>query len=59
MQLTTEQERAVMSGAGRHGDALHRVRSIFPTLTNAAEEAHDYGRAYERLHAYCRLHNVY
>ena len=43
----------------RRDETLRRVRSIFPTLTNAAEEAHDYGRAYERLHAYCRLHDLY
>ena len=43
----------------RRDDTLRRVRKMFPTLTNAAEEAHDYGRAYERLHAYCRLHNLY
>ena len=43
----------------RRDDTLRRVRKMFPTLTNAAEEAHDYGRAYERLHAYCRLHDLY
>ena len=43
----------------RRDETIRRVRSMFPTLTNAAEEARDYGRAYERLHSYCRLHNLY
>lgn len=43
----------------RRDDTLRRVRKMFPTLTDAAEEAHDYGRAYGRLHAYCRLRKLY
>ena len=43
----------------RRDETIRRVRSMFPTLTNAAEEARDYGRAYERLHAYCRIHDPY
>ena len=43
----------------RRDDTLRRVRKMFPTLTDAKEEEQDYGRAYERLHAYCRLHDLY
>ncbi|MBQ4199603.1 MAG: hypothetical protein II649_06945 [Kiritimatiellae bacterium] len=43
----------------RHDDTLRRVRKMFPTLTNAEEEEQDYGRAYKRLHAFCRLHDLY
>lgn len=43
----------------RRDDTLRRSRAVFPTLTDKAEEAQDYGRAYERLHAYCRLHDLY
>lgn len=43
----------------RRDETISRVRLMFPTLTNAAEEARDYGRAYERLHAYCRIHDLY
>jgi hypothetical protein len=43
----------------RRDETLRRVRNMFPMLTNAEEEEQDYGRAYERLHAYCRLHNLY
>ena len=43
----------------RRDDTLRRVRLVFPTLTNAEEEEQDYGKAYGRLHAYCRLHNLY
>ena len=28
-------------------------------LEELQRKAHDYGRAYERLHAYRRLHNLY
>ena len=43
----------------RRDDTLRRVRKMFPTLTNAAEEAYDYGKAYERLCAYCRTYDLY
>ena len=43
----------------RRDDTLRRVRKMFPTLTDTAEEAYDYGKAYERLHAFCRLHDLY
>ncbi len=43
----------------RRDETLRRSRAVFPTLTDKAEEARDYGRAYERLHAYCRLHDLY
>lgn len=43
----------------RRDETLRRSRAVFPTLTDKAEEAQDYGRAYERLHAYCRLHDLY
>ena len=43
----------------RHDDTLRRVRKMFPALTNTAEEEEDYDRAYKRLHAFCRLNNLY
>lgn len=43
----------------RRDETLRRVRAIFPTLTDAAEEAYDYGRAYEQLRHYCRFHDLY
>ena len=43
----------------RRDDTLRRVRKMFPALTNTAEEEEDYDRAYKRLHAFCRLHDLY
>ena len=43
----------------RRDETLRRVRRMFPTLTDTAEEEQDYDRAYKRLHAFCRLHNLY
>jgi hypothetical protein len=43
----------------RRDDTLRRVRSMFPALTNPTEEEEDYDRAYKRLHAFCRINNLY
>lgn len=43
----------------RRDETLRRVRAIFPTLTDAVEEAYDYNRAYEQLRHYCRFHDLY
>ena len=43
----------------RRDETLRRVRRMFPTLIDTAEEAQDYDRAYNRLHAFCRLHDLY
>ena len=43
----------------RRDETLRRVRRMFPTLIDTAEEAQDYDRAYKRLHAFCRLHDLY
>lgn len=43
----------------RREETLRRVRKMFPALTDAEEEECDYGCAYERLHAYCCLHDLY
>ena len=43
----------------RRDETLRRVRRMFPTLIDTAEEEQDYDRAYKRLHAFCRLHDLY
>lgn len=43
----------------RRGDTLRRTRAMFPTLTDKAEEAEDYDKAYRRLHDYCRCYDLY
>lgn len=43
----------------RRDETLRRSRAVFPTLTDKAEENEDYDKAYKRLHAYCRLHDLY
>ena len=43
----------------RRDETLRRIRAIFPTLTDAAEESRDYDRAYAQLRHYCRFHDLY
>ena len=43
----------------RREETLRRVRSMFPTLTDAKEEEQDYERAYRRLRSYCVFHDLY